>query len=152
RLDLAEWAMRKRDGHRDAIVPGHPEKSELVNRIESKDPHYLMPQDAQGDAKPMSAGEIAILTEWIKQGAVYRPHWAFEAPVRPPVPQDGQADGWAKNAIDNFIFEIAILTEWIKQGAVYRPHWAVEAPVRPPVPQDGQADGWAKNAIDNFIF
>ena len=104
RLDLAEWAMRKRDGHRDAIVPGHPEKSELVNRIESKDPHYLMPQDAQGDAKPMSAGEIAILTEWIKQGAVYRPHWAFEAPVRPPVPQDGQADGWAKNAIDNFIF------------------------------------------------
>ena len=37
RLDLAEWAMKKREGHRDAIVPGHPEKSELVKRIESKD-------------------------------------------------------------------------------------------------------------------
>jgi len=35
RLDLAEWAMKTREGHRDAIVPGHPEKSELVKRIES---------------------------------------------------------------------------------------------------------------------
>jgi hypothetical protein len=104
RLDLAEWAMKKREGHRDAIVPGHPEKSELVKRIESKDPHYLMPQNAQGEAKPMSAGEIAILREWIKQGAVYRPHWAFEAPVRPIVPHDARSDTWAKNAIDNFIF------------------------------------------------
>jgi len=104
RLDLAEWAMKKREGHRDAIVPGHPEKSELVKRIESKDPHYLMPQNAQGEAKPMNAGEIAILREWIKQGAVYRPHWAFEALVRPRVPHDRGADSWAKNAIDNFIY------------------------------------------------
>ena len=104
RLDLAEWAMKKREGHRDAIVPGYPEKSELVKRIESKDPHFLMPQKAQGEAKPMSAGEIAILREWIRQGAVYRPHWAFEAPIRPPVPHDRNADAWAKNAIDNFIY------------------------------------------------
>src|SRR2546429_9349589 len=69
RLDLAEWALRKRPHHPDAIVPGHPEKSELVKRIESKDPHYLMPQIAQGEAKPMSAGEIATLREWIREGA-----------------------------------------------------------------------------------
>ena len=50
RLDLAEWAMKKREGHRDAIVPGHPEKSELVKRIESKDPKYLMPQTEHGEA------------------------------------------------------------------------------------------------------
>ena len=68
RLDLAEWAMRKRPNHPDAIVPGHPEKSELVKRIESKDPHYLMPQTAEGEAKPMSAGEIATLREWIQEG------------------------------------------------------------------------------------
>jgi hypothetical protein len=103
RLDLAEWAMKKREGHRDAIVPGHPERSELVKRIESKDPHYLMPQNVQGEAKPMSAVEIAILKDWIKQGAVYRPHWAFETPVRPAVPHNPRSDAWAKNAIDNFI-------------------------------------------------
>jgi len=103
RLDLAEWAMKKRDGHRDAIVPGHPEKSELVKRIESKDPHYLMPQTAQDEAKPMSAYEIAILREWIKQGAVYRPHWAFEAPIRPAIPHNTGGDPWVKNPIDGFI-------------------------------------------------
>ncbi len=81
RLDLEESAFKKRPGHPDAIVPGHPEQSELIKRIESKDPHYLMPQSSQGEAKPMKPEEIAILKEWVKEGAVYRPHWAFEKPV-----------------------------------------------------------------------
>ncbi len=103
RLDLGEYAMKKRPGHPDAIVPGHPEKSELIKRISSHDPHYLMPQNPQGDAKPMSDSEIATLREWIREGAVYRPHWAFEAPVRPPVPQPGSHSAWVKTPIDNFI-------------------------------------------------
>ena len=103
RLDLAEWAMRKRPHHPDAIVPGHPEKSELVKRIESKDPHYLMPQNAQGVAKPMSTAEIATLREWIKEGAVYRPHWAFEVPKRPALPTPQSDAGWVKTPIDKFI-------------------------------------------------
>jgi hypothetical protein len=53
RLDLEESAFKKRPGHPDAIVPRHPELSELIKRIESKDPHHLMPQSAQGEAKPM---------------------------------------------------------------------------------------------------
>ena len=104
RLDLAEWAMKKREGHRDAIVPGHPEKSELVKRIQSKDPKYLMPQTEHGDAKPMRAEEIEILKDWIKQGAVYRPHWAFEVPSRPAVPHDSGSEVWTKNAVDHFVF------------------------------------------------
>ncbi|MDE3199630.1 MAG: DUF1549 domain-containing protein, partial [Acidobacteriota bacterium] len=103
RLDLGEYALKKRSGRPDAIVPGHPEKSELIKRIESHDPHYLMPQDPQGQAKPMSAGEIAILKEWIREGAVYRPHWAFEAPKRPAVPQSKSHPKWPNNAIDNFV-------------------------------------------------
>ena len=67
RLDLGEFAMKKRPGHRDAIVPGHPEKSELIKRISSKDPHYLMPQNAQGEAKPMKPEEIAILRDRCSQ-------------------------------------------------------------------------------------
>jgi hypothetical protein len=104
RLDLAEWAMKKREGHPDAIVAGHPEKSELVKRIQSKDPKYLMPQTEHGEAKPMRADEIAILKEWIKQGAVYRPHWAFEVPARPAVPHHSASNGGGENPIDNFIF------------------------------------------------
>jgi hypothetical protein len=103
RLDLEESAFRKRPGHPDAIVPGHPEKSALIKRIESKDPHYLMPQSPQGDARPMRAADIAILKEWIKEGAVYRPHWAFEKPARPALPAAAQKDGWVKNPIDAFV-------------------------------------------------
>jgi hypothetical protein len=103
RLDLEESAFRKRPGHPDAIVPGHPEQSELIKRIESKNPHYLMPQSSQGEAKPMKPEEIAILKEWVKEGAVYRPHWAFEKPARPPLPVAVRNDSWAKTPIDVFI-------------------------------------------------
>jgi len=102
RLDLEEAAFRKRPGHPDAIVPGHPEKSELIKRIESKDPHHLMPQSSEGEAKPMKPEEIAILKEWVKEGAVYRPHWAFEKPTRPAAPAVAN-NTWAKTPIDAFI-------------------------------------------------
>jgi hypothetical protein len=104
RLDLAEFAMRKRSGHPDAIVPGHPEQSELIKRIESTDPHHLMPQNPQGEAQPMKPEEIAVFRQWVKQGAVYRPHWAFEPPARPGVPAVSSAEqAWAKDPIDAFI-------------------------------------------------
>jgi hypothetical protein len=103
RFGGAEWAMKKRPGHPDAIVPGHPDESELIKRIESKDPHHLMPQTSEGEAKPMKPEEIAVLREWIKKGAVYRPHWAFEAPVRPPIPAPHSNTDWAKTTIDAFV-------------------------------------------------
>jgi Protein of unknown function (DUF1553)/Protein of unknown function (DUF1549)/Planctomycete cytochrome C/Concanavalin A-like lectin/glucanases superfamily len=103
RLDLEESAFRKRHGHPDAIVPGHPEKSELIKRIESKDPHHLMPQSSQGDAKPMRPEEIAVLREWIKEGAIYRPHWAFDKPVRPALPVLAEGTNWVATPIDRFI-------------------------------------------------
>ena len=103
RLDLEESAFKKRPGHPDAIVPGYPDKSELIKRIESRDSHRLMPQTSLGEAKPMKPEDIAILREWVKEGAVYRPHWAFEVPVRASLPAEGQQDGWAKTPIDAFI-------------------------------------------------
>jgi len=110
RLDLEESAFKKRPGKPDAIVPGHPESSELVRRIASKDPHYLMPQSPLGEAKPMKPEEVAILKQWVAEGAHYRPHWAFEKPARAAVPQV-QTAGWAKTPIDAFI-----LRRLVKEG------------------------------------
>ncbi|HEY9127870.1 MAG TPA: DUF1553 domain-containing protein [Acidobacteriaceae bacterium] len=105
RLDLAEYALKKRPGHPDAIVPGHPDESELIKRVESKDSHHLMPQTALGEAKPMKPEEIAVLREWIKEGAQYRPHWAFEKPLRPTLPALPAylPQTSAANPIDRFI-------------------------------------------------
>ena len=102
RLDLEEAAFKKRPGHPDAIVPGYPDKSELIKRIESHDSHRLMPQTSAGEAKPMKPEEIAILREWVKEGAVYRPHWAFDKPERAALPTETQ-DPWVKNPIDAFV-------------------------------------------------
>lgn len=106
RLDLEESAFRKRPGKPDAIVPGHPELSELVKRIESTNTHRLMPQSPQGEAKPMKPQDIAILKRWIAEGAHYRPHWAFEDPSRPALPVvDASAPSTEKaiNPIDFFV-------------------------------------------------
>jgi hypothetical protein len=107
RLDLEESAFRKRPGHPDAIVPGHPDQSELIKRITSTDPHHLMPQSPQGEARPMRPEDIAVLKEWVKEGAVYRPHWAFDKPARPVLPPSQTVTetnaGWAKNPIDTFV-------------------------------------------------
>jgi hypothetical protein len=116
RLDLAEAAISKRPGHPDAIVPGYPERSELIKRIESKDPHYLMPQASEGKAKPLKPEEIATLKEWIEEGAVYRPHWVFEKPTRPTVPAVTGNAAWAKNPIDAFV-----LARMGKQGLLPSP-------------------------------
>src|SRR5580692_6565593 len=80
RLDQKEAAYAQ------AITPGKPEQSELVSRITSKDPSYRMPPPA-ASAKPLTPTEIATLSEWIRQGAEYKPHWAFIVPVKTNTPQ-----------------------------------------------------------------
>src|SRR5579862_4250808 len=96
RLDQQESAYEQ------AIVPGKPQESEMIRRISSKDPAYRMPPPT-ASAKPLTDAEVATLTEWVKQGAEYKPHWAFITPVEAPLPQTSLT-GRAVNAIDRFIF------------------------------------------------
>ena len=94
RLDLREEAVAVRDGIA-AIVPGDPEKSEIIRRLLSKDPEMVMPPpDAHMTAVP--SNEIDILKRWIKAGAIYEPHWSFVAPKKSALPAK-------TNAIDHFV-------------------------------------------------
>lgn len=99
RLDLPAEAMKQRKGT-TPVVPGSPEKSDAWRRITSTDLKIQMPPpDSKISLKPQ---EIETLGRWIKQGAVYAKHWAFEPPKLPAVPKI--ADGAvAKNPIDNFV-------------------------------------------------
>ena len=85
RLDTFEGATRDLDGY-SAIVPGNPEDSEILFRVtlENGD-QELMPPKGRGER--LSEEEVALLTEWIKQGAKYDKHWSYKSPVRAKVPE-----------------------------------------------------------------
>ncbi len=105
RLDLQASAyaeLSKNKGH-FAIVPGSPEKSELIKRIESADPHVMMPQPESHLAK-LTPAEVQLFKRWIKEGAKYEKHWAFVAPKKAALPKI-KNDDWTKNEIDYFIAE-----------------------------------------------
>jgi hypothetical protein len=93
---------QKQSAYGQAITPGKPSESELIRRITSKDPSYAMPPPASS-AKSLTAAEIATLRQWIQEGAEYKPHWAFVAPVKATPPQVPAASR-AVNAIDRFVF------------------------------------------------
>jgi len=83
-----------------AIEPGKPEESLLVARIESTDPHEIMPPPAVH--KTLAPAQKDLLKRWIVQGAEYQPHWSMIAPRRPATPKTKGA-GWVRNPIDAFI-------------------------------------------------
>jgi len=102
RLDRAEFAYAPHDKSGPAIVPGRPEQSPLVRKIEAKKAKDRMPPpEAHKTLKPE---QIALLREWVNQGAVYEEHWSFIAPRPETVPQVKQKE-WVRNAIDNFILD-----------------------------------------------
>lgn len=95
RLDL-ERAVSE-----DIISPGHPDRSELVQRITSDDPDVRMPP---ADSKlSLTQEEIDILTRWIRDGAEWQQHWSFIPPRKPKLPGVNDSD-WCRGEIDRFIF------------------------------------------------
>jgi hypothetical protein len=102
RLDLADeaYAALKDDKSRYAIVPGNPARSEVFRRIISQDPEQRMPPVESH--LTLSPEEIAVLLKWIRQGAPYKPHWAFIPPAKPEVPQVANP-AWVRNPIDAFV-------------------------------------------------
>jgi len=105
RLDLPASAfaeLEKNKGH-FAIVPGNPDKSELIKRISSNDPAIMMPMPESHLAR-LTTDEIKLFSKWIEQGAKYEKHWAFVAPVKEALPEVDNSK-WVKNEIDPFILE-----------------------------------------------
>lgn len=102
RLDIADsaYAFLKEIPNAHAIVPGDPTNSYVFLNISSTDTAERMPPPSSN--LTLTAFEIRLIEKWIKQGAKYKPHWAYIPPQQQKVPEEGK-DGWAKNEIDNFI-------------------------------------------------
>ena len=65
-----------------AILPGDPHGSEMIRRITSKDPEERMPYKKA----PLTKEEVSVLRRWIKQGAVWDVHWAYQPVKNTPAP------------------------------------------------------------------
>ena len=97
RLDSLDAARKGGKSGEPAITPGHPEKSEVIKRLLTTDADDHMPPAEFH--KVLTKAQIALVEQWIKEGAEYQGHWAFQIPVKPAVPTI-PAGG---NAIDGFL-------------------------------------------------
>ncbi|MFO0880639.1 MAG: DUF1553 domain-containing protein [Gemmataceae bacterium] len=97
-----------------SVVPGHPEKSLLIQAISYREQLRMPPRSKLSDE------QIADLTAWVKMGAPWpgseevRPreekmdlarllaHWSFQ-PVRSVAVPGVPSTAWARNPIDQFI-------------------------------------------------
>ncbi len=101
-LDTPEgaFATLREDSTRYAIVPGRPELSEVVARINHPDPDERMPHP---DSRlTLSVREKEIIEKWIEQGAEWKTHWAFTPPEKAVLPEVKDTD-WPRAEMDHFV-------------------------------------------------
>jgi hypothetical protein len=104
RLDRRMYMLKGGDSGFAAIAPGDLTKSYLLELIKSKDPEEQMPPKGG----PMFDDEIALIEEWIKEGADWPgqmderleekiDHWSFLPVERPEAPMS------TGNPVDSFL-------------------------------------------------
>lgn len=99
RLDQEEAALADRGGYA-AIMPGDPDASEFLRRINSTDEGEQMPPPDSG--KKLKPAQIELLTRWIKDGAKWSPAWSYVSPKRHEVPRVVNKEK-VRNWIDSFV-------------------------------------------------
>ena len=82
------------------LSPGKPESSAILQRLKSHDPDEVMPPPKS--KLTVSKKEIALIEQWITDGAKWQRHWAFIPPQKatPPALKNST---WPRNQIDHFI-------------------------------------------------
>ncbi len=84
RLDVRDSAVKPAESGETAIVPGAPEKSEVMRRLVATDKDDVMPPPRLH--KVIAKEQIEKVRQWIAEGAEYEGHWAFLPARRPAVP------------------------------------------------------------------
>lgn len=137
RLDIEENAKA------EVIVPGKPEKSELIKRVFSEaDDERMPPPDSR---KVLTEAQKQLLKQWVAEGAPWEPHWAY-MPLSRSTPPKIRNHSWPRNPIDQFILarleqqHLAPAVEADKRTLIRR--LSLDLTGLPPQPQD----------IDNFLL
>jgi hypothetical protein len=72
RLDIREEATRPTRSGRIPIVPGDPDKSEIVARVFADGATVMPPRNAH---KELTQAQKDTIRRWVADGAVYEGHW-----------------------------------------------------------------------------
>ena len=102
RLDIESGFYKSLEDNPNHYVinKNSPEKSEILNRINSENASYVMPPP-ESNLK-LSDREKEVLKKWVDQGGNWEPHWAYTKPKLPNIPEI-DLENWASNEIDYFI-------------------------------------------------
>ncbi|HYR59215.1 MAG TPA: DUF1549 domain-containing protein, partial [Chthoniobacteraceae bacterium] len=103
RLDQKESAFGKAESGETPIVPGNPDKSDLLRRITSSDKDEVMPPPKEH--RKLKSEQIDLLRRWIKEGATWTGHWAFQPVKAGAVPEIGDQKSAVRNPIDAFVLQ-----------------------------------------------
>ena len=136
RLDVRAEALLEHDSG-FAIVPTHPEKSEIIKRLLTHNPDDQMPPPASN--RKVTPAQIELIKRWISQGAPYEKHWAFIPPEKAPSPALTDRT-WARQPFDRFVLA-KLDAEKLKPSAEAKPGvWLRRASLDltglPPTPAD----------------
>lgn len=101
RFDVEASVFADRDG-KPVLVKGKPDDSELIRRILTDDEDRRMPPPSE--KQQLSKREKEVLRAWVRQGAPWRGHWAFE-PVRRSDEPTVRNTTWPQNSIDFFVLK-----------------------------------------------
>ncbi len=77
-LQFRAEALLAGDSGIPGIVPGKPEESGLFQRLVTHDEDEKMPKKAP----PLPPETVALLKQWIMEGANWEDHWAYQPPER----------------------------------------------------------------------
>jgi len=103
-LDVRQRETILKGGKRGpALIPGNADESLLYKAVVHVGDLQMPP------AKPLTAEEIEVIRAWINEGADWEgpaigsKWWAFQAPVKPPVPEVSDT-AWSRSPVDAFIW------------------------------------------------
>lgn len=84
----------------DYVSPEDPNDSYLLERILEEDDDLRMPPPDHGPRLPKE--DVALIEQWISQGAKWKLHWAYELPTRHDQPEVSDKS-WCRVPIDYFV-------------------------------------------------
>ncbi|HIG28172.1 MAG TPA: DUF1553 domain-containing protein [Verrucomicrobiales bacterium] len=99
RLDQPEGLLLSSE-NTPLLIPGNPDSSEIVKRLESKDSDEVMPPPESN--RSLTEKQIRTIRLWIEQGAPWQDHWSFKKLTRPNLPEI-QNRFLPRNPLDHFI-------------------------------------------------